>query len=301
MTQNMKSKNEIVIYQADELTKVEVQIENDTVWLSQLQMANLFGRNRVAITQHIGTIFREGELIKEEVCKDFLLATKHGSISGKTQVNKIKLYNLDVIISVGYRVKSKQGTQFRIWANQVLKDYLLKGYSLNNRMNRIEDNLQLLNEKIERIDLQINSTLPPVQGLFFNGQIFDAYTFVADVVRSARKSIYLIDNYLDDTVLVLLEKRSEGVSARIYTKNISKQLYQDLEKHNAQYPTIDIKLFNDAHDRFLIIDQSIVYHIGASLKDLGKKWFAFTKIEGLTPEIIRKLKGGDNEKLLANR
>lgn len=293
----MNSKSEIVIYQADELTKVEVQIENETVWLSQEHMATLFGRNRVAITQHIGNIFKEGELNKEVVCKDFLLTTQHGAITGKTQVNKIKLYNLDVIISVGYRVKSKQGTQFRIWASQVLKDYLLKGYSLNNRMNRIEDNIQSINEKIDRIDLQINTSLPPVQGIFFNGQIFDAYTFVADIVRSARKSIDLIDNYVDDTVLVLMEKKSEGVSACIYTKNISKQLKQDLEKHNSQYPVIDTKLFKDAHDRFLIIDHSDVYHIGASLKDLGKKWFAFTKIEGLTHEIVSKLKGGDNEKL----
>lgn len=293
----MKSKNEIVIYQADELTKVEVQIEDETVWLSQEQMATLFGRNRVAITQHIGNIFKEGELDKEVVCKDFLLTTQHGAIKGKTQVSKYKLYNLDVIISVGYRVKSKQGTQFRIWANQILKDYLLKGYSLNNRMNRIEDNVQALNKKVERIDLQINTSLPPVHGIFFNGQVFDAYTFVAGLVRSATKSIDLIDNYVDDSVLILLDKREKGVSACIYSKNIGKTLKQDLEKHNTQYPVIEARLFTDAHDRFLIIDDSVVYHIGASLKDLGKKWFAFTKIEGFTGEIIARLKGGSYEEL----
>lgn len=293
----MKSKSEIIIYQADELTKVEVQIDNETVWLSQEQMANLFGRNRVAITQHIGNIFKEGELVKEVVCKDFLLTTQHGAIQGKTQSKKIKLYNLDVIISVGYRVKSKQGTQFRIWANQILKDYLLKGYALNNRMNRIEDNMQALNEKVGRIDLQINTTLPQVQGIFFNGQIFDAYTFVADIVRSAKKSIDLIDNYVDDSVLVLLNKREKGVSACIYSRNIDKPLKQDLEKHKAQYPAINARLFTDAHDRFLIIDDSFVYHIGASLKDLGKKWFAFTKIEGFANEIVHKLKGVDYEGL----
>jgi len=287
----MNFKNEIVIYQADDLTKVEVQIDNDTVWLSQEQMANLFGRNRVAITQHIGNIFKEGELVKEVVCKEFLLTTQHGAIHGKTQTTKVRLYNLDVIISVGYRVKSKQGTQFRIWANQILKDYLLRGYSLNNRMNRIEDNIQELNEKVGRIDLQINTALPPVQGVFFNGQIFDAYTFVADLIRLATKTIDLIDNYADDSVLALLEKRSKGVSACIYTQNISKQLKLDIEKHNAQYPAIEIKHFKDAHDRFLIIDNIHVYHIGASIKDLGKKWFAFTKIEGFTSEIITKLKG----------
>ncbi len=293
----MKSKSEIVIYQADELTKVDVQIDNETVWLSQEQMATLFGRNRVAITQHIGNIFKEGELAKEVVCKDFLLTTQHGAIQGKTQKTKIKLYNLDVIISVGYRVKSKQGTQFRIWANQILKDYLLKGYSINNRMNRIEDNIQALNDKVGRIDLQINSALPPVQGIFFNGQIFDAYTFVANIVRSAKQSIDLIDNYVDDSVLVLLGKRNTGVSACIYTQNISKQLQLDMDKHNTQYPAIDIKIFKNDHDRFLIIDNTVVYHIGASIKDLGKKWFAFTKIESFALDIVNKLKGAEDEKL----
>lgn len=287
----MNSKNEIVIYQADELTKVEVQIDDETVWLSQEQMASLFGRNRVAITQHIGNIFKEGELVKEVVCKEFLQTTLHGAIQGKTQIAKIQLYNLDVIISVGYRVKSKQGTQFRIWANQILKDYLLRGYSLNNRINRIEDNIQELKEKVGRIDLQINTTLPPVQGVFFNGQIFDAYTIVANLVRKAENSIDLIDNYVDDSVLVLLQKRNLGVSACIFTQNIGKQLKLDIEKHNAQYPAIEIKVFKNAHDRFLIIDNTEVYHIGASIKDLGKKWFAFTKIEGFDKEIISKLKG----------
>lgn len=288
----MTSKNEIVIYQADELTKVEVQMDDETVWLSQEQMANLFGRNRVAITQHIGNIFKEGELQKEVVCKEFLLPTPHGAIRGKTQTSKVQLYNLDVIISVGYRVKSKQGTLFRIWANRILKEYLLRGYSLNNRMNRMEDTMQALHAKVERIDMQINTTLPPVQGIFFNGQIFDAYTFVADLIRSAKKSIDLIDNYVDDTVLVLLQKRAEGVKACIYSRVISKQLKQDMEKHNAQYPPIAFKQFKDAHDRFLIIDNTEVYHIGASMKDLGKKWFAFTKIEGFAIEITNKLKGG---------
>lgn len=293
----MQSKNEIVIYQTDELTKVEVQIEDETVWLSQEQMASLFGRNRVAITQHIGNIFKEGELVKEVVCKEFLLTTQHGAIQGKTQVSKMKLYNLDVIISVGYRVKSKQGTQFRIWANQILKDYLLKGYSVNNRMNRIEDDIQALNEKVGRIDLQINTALPPVQGIFFNGQIFDAYTFVADLVRMAKVSIDLIDNYVDDSVLVLLQKRTAGVKACVYTQNISKQIKLDIEKHNAQYPAVEIKQFKDAHDRFLIIDNTEVYHIGASFKDLGKKWFAFTKIESFAHIIVNKLKGGGDERL----
>lgn len=293
----MRSKNEIVIYQDEELTKVEVQLDEETVWLSQEQMALLFGRNRVAITQHIGNIFKEGELVKEVVCKEFLLTTPHGAIQGKTQTTKVKLYNLDVIISVGYRVKSKKGTQFRIWANQILKDYLLRGYALNNRINRIEDDLQALKENVGRIDLQINTSLSPVQGVFFDGQIFDAYTFVADLVRSAKKSIDLVDNYVDDSVLVFLQKRNKFVIATIFTQSVSKQLKLDLEKHNAQYPPIAVKLFKASHDRFLILDGRDVYHIGASIKDLGKKWFAFTKIEGFSEEIITKLRGAGYEEL----
>ncbi len=284
-------KNEIVIYQPKELAShIEVRIEDETVWLTQDQMASLFGRNRVAITQHIGNIFKEGELDKEKVCKDFLLTTKHGAVKGKTQTRKVKIYNLDVIISVGYRVKSKQGTQFRIWASKILKDYLLKGYALNQRMNRIEDNFQKLTEKVEGIDLQIQANLPPNQGIFFNGQVFDAYTFVSDLIRSAKQSIILIDNYIDDTVLTHFTKRKMSVKATIFTKNVSKQLQLDIEKHNAQYEPIVIKTFKEAHDRFLIIDKKEVYHFGASLKDLGKKWFAFSKMNISSVKVLDKLK-----------
>ncbi len=283
-------KDEIIIYQANELTKVEVKIEDETVWLTQDQMAKLFGRNRVAITQHLGNIFREDELDKKVVCKDFLLTTQHGAIEGKTQTRKTKIYNLDVIISVGYRVKSKQGTIFRIWATKILKEHLLKGYTLNNRMNRIEDNVQALNDKVQQIDLQINTSLPPVQGVFYNGQIFDAYTFVSTLIRKAEKSIVLVDNYIDDTVLTQLSKRNKDVEAVIYTKNISKQLKLDIKKHNQQYPHIEIKTFSDSHDRFLIIDKKELYHMGASLKDLGKKWFAFSRMDSMINDILSKLK-----------
>jgi hypothetical protein len=291
----MNSKNEIILYQSDELTsRIEVRVDDETVWLTQDQMATLFGRNRVAITQHIGNIFKEGELNKKVVCKDFLLTTQHGAIKGKSQTRKIKIYNLDVIISVGYRVKSKQGTQFRIWANKVLKDYLLKGYSLNNRMNRIEDNVQSLAEKVGEIDVQIKSSLPPRQGIFFDGQVFDAYVFVADLIKSAKKSINLIDNYVDESVLQLFTKRKKNVSVKIYTKNISKILKQDLQKHNTQYPEIEIETFTKAHDRFLIIDETTIYHIGASLKDLGKKWFAFSKMEMDAMIMLTKISKEDN-------
>ncbi len=259
--------------------KVEVKIEDETVWLTQEQMANLFGRNRVAITQHIGNIFKEGELNKEVVCKDFLLTTRHGAIKGKTQTRKIKIYNLDVIISVGYRVKSKQGTQFRIWATKVLKEHLLRGYTVNKRIDRVEDKVDILSDKIDEINLQLNTNLPPNQGIFFDGQIFDAYTLVADLVRKANKQITLIDNYVDDSVLTLFSKKSRDVNCDIFTKNINEQLGQDAEKFNQQYGKLTLHRFDKAHDRFLILDNKEVYHIGASLKDLGKKWFAFTKMD----------------------
>ena len=283
-------KNEIILYQANnEAIHLQVKIEEETVWLSQEQMATLFGRNRVAITQHIGNIFKEGELDKEVVCKDFLLTTLHGAIEGKTQSRKIKIYNLDVIISVGYRVKSKQGTQFRIWATKVLREHLLKGYTVNKRIDRVEDKVDVLSDKINKIDLQLNTNLPPNQGVFLDGQIFDAYKLVSDIVRSAKKSIVLIDNYVDDTVLNLFSKKDKTVNCVIFTKTISKQLKQDTDKFNKQYPILKLKQFGKTHDRFLIIDQNEVYHIGASLKDLGKKWFAFTKMDKDSVTIINSI------------
>lgn len=270
--------NEIIIYQPDNLTKVEVKIEDETVWLTQEQMASLFGRNRVAITQHIGNIFKEGELDKKVVCKDFLLTTQHGAIEGKTQTRKVKIYNLDVIISVGYRIKSKQGTQFRIWATRVLKEHLLRGYTVSRRIDRVEDRVDELSGKINEINLQLNTSLPLTQGVFFDGQIFDAYTLVADIVRCAKKQIILIDNYVDDTVLTLFAKKNKNVKCSVFTNSISKQLKQDCEKFSQQYGKLHLHKFNKAHDRFLIIDNEKVYHIGASLKDLGKKWFAFTEM-----------------------
>ena len=282
-------KNEILLYQAKELpSRIEVRIEDETVWLNQEQMATLFGRNRVAITQHIGNIFKEGELDEEVVCKDFLLTTQHGAIKGKSQTRKIKIYNLDVIISVGYRVKSKQGTQFRIWANKILKDYLLKGYSVNNRINRIEDKVDALSKKVNEIDFEIHTSLPPKQGIFFDGQVFDAYAFVADILKQAKQSIILIDNYIDESSLVMLSKRSKNVNATIYTQP-NKQLDLDIKKHNQQYDKIEVKLLNKSHDRFIIIDEKEVYHFGASLKDLGKKWFAFSKMEIEAKTILQHL------------
>ena len=283
-------KNEIIIYQSNELTShIEVRIEEETVWLNRHQIAELFGRDVKTIGKHINNVFSEGELDKELVVAKFATTTQHGAMKGKTQTKQVSYYNLDVIISVGYRVKSKQGTQFRIWANKVLKDYLLKGYALNNRMNRIEDSVYNLNQKVNEIDLQLKTSLPPNQGIFFNGQVFDAYAFVADLIRSAKKSIILIDNYVDDTVLTLFSKRGKSVKTVIFTKTISKQLALDINKFNAQYEPVEVKIFKDAHDRFLILDKKEVYHFGASLKDLGRKWFAFSKMDKSSVNILNSI------------
>jgi len=274
--------NEIILYQSNELTeRLEVRIENDTVWLNQEQIVRLFQRDQSVISRHIRNVFNEGELDEKSNMQKM-------HISGSDK--PVAFYNLNVIISVGYRVKSKQGTQFRIWATQVLKDHLLKGYSVNQRMNRLENKFEHLTEKVNRIDLEVHTSLPPKQGIFYDGQVFDAYVFVADLIKTARKSIILIDNYVDETVLQLFTKRDNKVSVKIYTKTISKILKQDLQKHNAQYPKIEIKRFDKAHDRFLIIDKTTVYHFGASLKDLGKKWFAFSKMELKALEMIANLK-----------
>jgi hypothetical protein len=272
---------EIILYQPDnESSVLEVRIEDETVWLTQAQMADLFQTTRNNITLHISNIFIEKELQEDSVCKDSLLTAKDG------KKYKTKLYNLDVIISVGYRVKSRRGTQFRIWANNILKRYLLKGYAINHRVDNIERKLLEYDQKFE---LLIKSKLLPNEGIFYNGQIFDAWQFASDLIKSAVKSIALIDNYVDESVLTLLFKRNSGVSATIYTMSDSKQFKLYLKKFNEQYEAIEVKIFAKSHDRFLIIDNETVYHIGASLKDLGKKWFAFSKINLDGKEMIKKL------------
>ena len=283
-------KNEIVIYQANELSeKLEVKIDEETIWLAQSQIVALFESSKANISEHIKHIYQSGELDEISVVRNFRTTASDG------KKYNIKHYSLDVIISVGYRVNSIRGTQFRIWANKVLKDYLLKGYSLNNRMNRIEDNVQALSKKVNEIDIHIKTSLPPKQGIFYDGQVFDAYLFVADLIKKAKVSILLIDNYVDESVLCLFSKRNNNVSVNIYTKNITKTLKQDLEKHNAQYPKITVLQFTKAHDRFLILDETTVYHFGASLKDLGKKLFAFSKMEMDAKEILAKLEKGDGD------
>lgn len=277
-------KNEIIIYRQDEIAEhIEVRIdeENETVWLNQYQLASLFQTDRTSILKHLQNIYENGELDEKATCAKIAQVRKEGN----RMVNREVLhYNLDAILSVGYRVNSKQGTQFRIWANRILKDYLLKGYALNNRMNRMEDNVQALTEKVHQIDLQINTHLMPTQGVFFEGQIFDAYALASRIIRSAKKSIVLIDNYIDENTLTHLSKKSKGVNVVILTKTISKQLTLDIKKANEQYAHFEAKTFTQSHDRFLVLDGKEVYHLGASLKDLGKKWFAFSKLEAKSVE-----------------
>lgn len=285
--------NEIILYQSNELSShIEVRLADDTVWLNQAQMATLFNQTKQNISLHINNCFKEGELDKFSTVKESLTVQKEGSRSVQ---RKIEYYNLDVIISVGYRVKSKQGTLFRIWATNVLRDYLLKGYALNQRMDRIENNYQNLSEEVSKISFQLKTKELPNQGIFFDGQTFDAYVFVAELIKKAKNDIILIDNYVDETVLTLLAKRNKNVTVTIYTKNINKQLQLDLNKYNSQYPEIQVVEFADAHDRFLILDKVELFHLGASLKDLGKKWFAFSKMEGITEVILTNLSKTKNE------
>lgn len=274
-----KEKGEIIIYQPDDNVKLEVRLNEETVWLNRHQMASLFQRDVKTIGKHIANALTE-ELEGMPVVAKFATT----AADGKTY--QVEYYNLDVIISVGYRVKSQRGVQFRKWANVVLKDYLLRGYAINQRLTNIERKIE---EHDQKIDFFVRTSLPPVEGIFFDGQIFDAYTFVSDLIRSAKKSIVLFDNYVDDTVLAMLDKRGEKVSATIYTQKIKQQLSLDLEKHNAQYQPIEVKQFDKVHDRFLCIDNT-VYHIGASLKDLGRKWFAFSKMEMKVSELLGKMK-----------
>ena len=266
------SEGEIVMYQPDETIRLEVRMDEDTVWLTQQQMTELFSTSKQNISLHVNNIFKEEELEEKSVVKESLTTARDGKLY------KTKLYNLDVIISVGYRVKSKRGTKFRQWASQVLKDHLLRGNIINYRLSAVEKDVEILSKKV---DFFVRTSLPPVEGIFYDGQVFDAYQFVSDLVRKAQHSITLIDNYVDDTVLSLLDKRADNVKATIYTQHINQQLQLDIKKHNAQYPAIEVKQFCKAHDRFLLIDDE-VYHIGASIKDLGKKWFAFTLMRDLT-------------------
>ena len=285
---------EIILYQPDEIIKLEVHLKNETVWLSIEEMSQLFGRDISVIGKHIRNIFKEEELVKDSVWAKFA----YTAADGKTY--QVDYYNLDVIISVGYRVKSKQGTRFRQWANQVLKEYMLKGHAINSYPHRrIEEKLSEHDRQIrdlaDKVEFFVRTSLPPVEGVFFNGQIFDAYKFAIDLIKSVQQSIVLIDNYVDETVLLMLSKRKTDVTATIYTQRIMPQMQLDLEKHNSQYPPVEVRTYRDCHDRFLLIDSQEVYHIGASMKDLGKKMFAFSRLS-IPATVIMNLLDADEPK-----
>ena len=298
--------NEIVLYQPNEQMSLEVKLENETVWLNRQQLSILFDRDVKTIGKHINNALKEelypvvakstttgNDSTSNATVAKFAIVQKEGN---REVIRQVEFYSLDVILSVCYRVKSSRGIEFRRWANQVLKEYMLKGYAINQQMLAMEERIdrQLHNHTEQIQDLQkkvnffVRTSLPPHQGIFYDGQIFDAYTFINDRIREATTRIILIDNYIDDSVLTMLAKRADKVAATIYTKKPSAQLQLDIQKHNAQYPPISVVEFDRSHDRFLCIDET-VYHLGASIKDLGKKWFAFNRMEMPTTKLLNKI------------
>jgi hypothetical protein len=268
-------KSQLVLYQPDSAVSVEVRLEEENVWLNRQQISVLFDRDIKTIGKHINNA------LNEELA-DFSVVANFATTAADGKVYQVEYYNLDVILSIGYRVKSNRGVQFRIWANRVLKNYIMKGYAVNKRFERLENRVTKTEKKI---DFFVKTALPPVQGIFYEGQIFDAYIFASNLIKSAKKSIILIDNYIDESVLLLLSKRQTKVSAHIFTKRISSQLQLDLKKYNSQYEPIQMSTSGAFHDRFLVID-STVYFIGASIKDLGKKMFAFSKMKIKHTELL---------------
>lgn len=290
----MEKQGEIILYQPNETVKLEVRLEDETVWLTQTQIAELFGVKQPAISKHLKNIFESGELVESSVHS----ILEYTAADGKKY--KTKFYNLDAILSVGYRVNSKNATLFRQFANQVLKDYLLKGYSVHQRISQLENKMdskfashdRQLEELTNKIDFFVRTSLPPVEGIFFDGQIFDAYKFAADLIKSAKRSLVLIDNYVDESVLLMLSKRNDGVSGTIYTHKISAQLQLDLDKHNTQYPPVHIKTYKSILEHSVsfptrkyleilfdvggtVMSDIIIYVASSQMKNLfGDCWFS---------------------------
>jgi len=289
-----QNKSDMIIYNDGEL-ELSVSLNEETLWFTQKQIAELFEVTIPNINMHIKSIYKEKELFENRTIQKYLIVQKEGKREVKREVDH---YNLDVVISVGYRVNSKKATIFRQWATKVLKSYIQNGYAINSdkitndRFISLENEVVLLKSKVENISNGLeNTTLKPKQGILFDGQIYDAYAFVNDLLKNAKSEVVLIDNYIDDTVFTLCSKY-QNLKIKIYTQSINKQLRLDFQKYNSQYKNIELHEFKKAHDRFLILDSSEVYHIGASLKDLGKKWFAFSKFEMDALEIIKRLNNG---------
>ena len=292
--------NQIVVYQPNETVRLDVRLENETVWLTQSQMATLFGCSSDNIGLHLKNVYAVGELARESTTEDFSVVRMEGSRQVR---RKVTCYNLDAIISVGYRVNSILGVKFRQWATSVLKDYLLRGYSVNARLNQLEDKMDRRLTKTEadvaelkdKVDFFVQTQTPPLQGVFYNGQLWDARALVLSLVSRAKRSLILIDNWANTEVLDLFAKKRKGVRLTIFTsehydkKHVPHRKISpaDVATFNAQYPKLAVRYNETFHDRFLIIDDKELYLIGASLKDLGSKCFAFTK---LAPTAIRGLK-----------
>ena len=286
--------NDVVIYQNGEI-ELNVSIQDESIWLTQKQIAELFNVKIPAISKHIKNIFTQNELIEDMVVSKMEITTQHGAIDGKLQTKNVNIYSLDIVLAVGYRTNSLEAIHFRQWATKVLKQYIYNGYTINSekitneRFVSLENEVFTLKNEMQDIKSKVkDDVLECKQGIFYNGQTFDAYKFVNDLIKLAKTDIKLLDNYIDETVLILFSKVPD-IKVTIYTKNISKQLKLDLEKYNSQYNNIEIKKFENSHDRFLIIDESEVYHMGASLKDLGKKWFGFSRMDKQSVTVLDKL------------
>ena len=287
----------VVVYRsADNAVQLNVQLADETVWLTQQQIAMLFQKAKSTISYHISNIFKEGELDEKVVVRKIRITTPHGAMSDKTQMDELNLYNLDVIISVGYRVHSVQGTRFRQWANRILKDYLLRGYAVNPHLRymeqRIDSKLQEHTEQIHelqnKVDFFVRTALPPKEGIFMDGQIYDAFDCITKLIESAKSSIVLIDNYVDESTITMMGSKQSGVKVDIYSTSMSLTavVHQAESKFNSQYGGLTLHQIANVHDRFLILDGQTIYLIGASLKDAGKKLFAFTQ---MSPELIKEL------------
>ena len=285
-------KNEIVVYQPNDIMRIEVRFEDETVWLTQSQMAELFGCTVRNVRMHLANIYSCGELDEGSTRKDFFLVRMEGA---RKVSRTVTCYDLDAIISVGYRVNSVQGVRFRKWATEVLREYLLRGYSVNARLNQLEDKMDRrlarheaeIVELKDKVDFFVQTQTPPTQGVFYDGQLWDACSLVERLVARARASILLIDSWAGAETLDLLAKKRKGVSVTVVTSEHRDRRGKprptlaetDIAKFNAQYPSLVVRYSEKFHDRFLILDDGEIYLIGASLKDLGKKCFAFTKLD----------------------
>lgn len=289
---NKQNSSDTIVYNDGEL-ELNVSINNETVWLNRSQISELLGRDVKTIGKHINNVFSDNELEKISTVANFATVQNEG---GRDVRRDVEYYNLDVIISVGYRVKSQKGVRFRQWATAVLKRYITDGFAINSekitnqRFKELENNMRLLSSRMDDIsNLFKDGYAKPQEGIFFNGQVYDAYAFINDLIKSAKNEIILIDNYIDDSVFTILSKY-QNLKIKIYTQTITKQLLLDYQKYQAQYSNVELVEFKNSHDRFIIIDGINIYHIGASLKDLGKKWFAFSKFDMDALEILKRLK-----------